>query len=45
MSVKLTNLLPALQVKRKEALESQLSEIEKDIKTLQRGDTVVVVQD
>ena len=30
---------------KKEAIERQLAEIEKDIKTLERGDVVLVVED
>jgi len=33
------------KIKRKEALEAELAQIEADIKTLKRGDVVLVVQD
>ena len=33
------------KIKRREAMERQLAEIEKDIRTLERGDVVLVVPD
>lgn len=33
------------KIKRKEELEAQLAEIEKDIKTLERGDVVLIVHE
>lgn len=33
------------KIKRREAMERQLAEIEKDIRTLERGDIVLVVPD
>lgn len=33
------------KIKRREAMERQLAEIEKDIRTLERGDVVLIVPD
>jgi hypothetical protein len=33
------------KIKRREAMERQLAEIEKDIRTLERGDMVLIVPD
>lgn len=38
-------ILADSKIKRREAMERQLAEIEKDIRTLERGDVVLIVPD